>query len=128
MSVVVEGVIDLPHTDLSDTSTLHELLLFLLSLSILALNEWEYELTESGLKLTHKSRKYSWVEIRKDGIVRWDEHYKDTVKFKDELLRILREFYPMFAKAKEIISKNSLKNYSLRYDKEREVLVLEAQE
>lgn len=128
MSVVVEGVIDLPMVDLRDTQTLLELLEFLNENSLLDLSEWIVQEIQEGIRLTHKHRNWSWIEISKDGKIRLDEHYKETVKFKDELLSAIREYYPMFKKALEIIEKNKLKSYRLSYDKEKEKLILEVED
>lgn len=130
MSIVVEGVIDLPMVDLKDTQTLLELLEFLHENSLLNLSKWIVQETQEGIRLTHKHRNWSWIEISKEGKIKIDEHYKETVKFKDELLSAIREYYPMFKKALEIIEieKNGLTNYRLSYDKEKEKLILEVED
>ncbi len=127
MSIVVEGVIELPFLDLTDTEGIREVLTLLQDQGLLDLSEWHVEVGNGYIKLTHKERAWSWIEIR-EGKVRLDEHYKETVKFKDHLLSVLREYYPMFRKALDIIHKNQITNYTLRFDKEKEKLILEVED
>lgn len=127
MSIVVEGVIDLPFVDLRDVMTIHELLLFLEEQGVLSLKDWDIKVQGEKLMLSHRSRNWSWIELC-EGKVRLDAHYKETEKFKDQLLDLIREFYPMYKKALEIIEKNNIKDYRLSYNKEKDRLVLEVEE
>ncbi len=128
MSVVVEGVIDLPFVDLSDLITIKELLLFLQNEQIIDLSDWIIEADQKKLRLLHKEKAYTWIEFSQDGVLKWDEHYRETRNFKDSLLQVINEYYPMYKKAMEIIEKNNLTNYKLNYNKEEEKLVLEVED
>ncbi len=105
MSVIVEGVVDLPFTDLTDTITIKDLLYFLHENGVIELQDWLIEEEGEKIMLTHKSRRYSWIELSKDGRIRLDKHYRETETFKDRLLQVINEYYPSYKKALEIIEK-----------------------
>ncbi|MCS7263060.1 MAG: hypothetical protein NZ560_06595 [Aquificaceae bacterium] len=126
MSVRVEGVIDLPHVDLADTEGLYETFLFLREHRLCKeLQDYAAEYAPNRVRLTHVRRAWSYVEFI-DGKVCWDEHYKQTVKEKDAILKALREYYPMVKKATEILK--TVGSGKLSYDKEKECIVLEVEE
>lgn len=126
MSVRVEGLLDLPHADLSDVQTLHELLLFLKEHELCQeLKDYKILFREGNLRIEHTQRDWSYLEISPEGKLFWDEHHKKTVEEKDAILRALREYYPMFRKALEIQAEVG---GLMRYDKQRECIVLEVEE
>lgn len=126
MSVRVEGVLDLPHVDLRDMSTLHELLLFLKEHGICEeLKDYAVFVKSGALRIEHTERDWSYVEITEDGRIFWDEHHEKTVEEKDAILSAIREYYPMFKKAMQI---HSQVGGVIRYDKEKDTIILEVEE
>ncbi|MFN3263283.1 MAG: hypothetical protein ACK42C_00095 [Aquificaceae bacterium] len=125
MSVKVQGVIDLPHVDLRDFEVLQELLFFLYEEGLIDLSEWSIYKDGDTLRLTHKTRAWSYIHINSIGTVEWDAHYKETTAFKDKLLKTIGEYYPAFKKAYSIAQKYKAK-LSLSEDKEK--IILEVQD
>lgn len=125
MSVRVEGVIDLPHVSLKEISNIYDFILFLHENEVLSLSEWKISLLEDEkcIKLTHKTRAWSYVNLYNNGKVEWDAHYAETVEFKDTLLSKIKEYYPMYRKALEFAEKYKAKK--MTFNKEEEKIILE---
>ncbi|MEN3034376.1 MAG: hypothetical protein ABDH18_05245 [Aquificaceae bacterium] len=126
MSIRVEGIIDLPYFDLRDIHTLQELLMFLKENELCKeLKDYRVFVEGGILKLEHSKRSWSYIEISPEGRLVWDEHYRETVEEKDSILGAIREYYPMFKKALEI---HLQVGGTIRYDRERELIILEVEE
>jgi hypothetical protein len=124
MSVVVEGVCDLPFLDFSDTEGLYEILTLLHEHKLIDLTGWAIEVQENCLYLENILRKWSWIKITQTGF-QYDKHYVETEEFALNLLDCLNKYYPMFKKALNIISQHNIKHYNLSFDKEKEKILLE---
>lgn len=128
MSVKVVGYIDMPELDLRKVADIYEITIFLLENDILPfLNEYDIVVDENSIKFTHKRRNWSYFIIRSDGTIEYDKHYERTVLDKDELLKAIRTYFPMFKKAKEILAKLNSKGKTY-YDEKEECIVIEMDE
>lgn len=129
MSVKVTGVIDLPQVSLQDIDGIYETINFLLRNEILPfLSEYNIILSENEIKLTHKTRNWSYFIIKSDGTLEIDKHYSKTEQDKDALIIAIREYYPMIRKMNDILQKVKAKNYKTYYDKEKQSILIEIEE
>ncbi len=126
MSKIITGVIDLPHFDIRDLETIHELMLFLHRNKIIDLSDWGVNLGQHLIYIYHKEKGWTWIKIYDTGKIEFDNHYGITEPFKEELINRLSEYYPMYKKAIEILETPELAGYKkqLEYDKEKDKILI----
>ncbi len=129
MSKVITGVIDLPFVNLKDTDTIYELLLFLQENGLIDKN-WEIDFKENYVELKHKEKNWTWIKIYNDATIKYDNHYGITEEFKDKVLKLINEYYPMYKKTLEILENPELSQYNKKvvFDKEKEEICIEIED
>ncbi len=102
MSVTRECMLHMESVNFNDLNTIGEMLNFLKENNALPeLNNYNMKIDEDKIRLTHQSKSWTWIEINKNGQLKWDEHYKETGLEKDRILNAIETYYSPYVVAKE---------------------------